>query len=153
MALTLRVHERRLIATQVGSLDWQDTDRAFDRCEEVLAARPEVSQLLLDLSEARLDMSPAEAAQLAEIVTLTFSRKITTAIVSPPQGEAFALVARYAGTLQDKGVRIRACKDRPEALAFLDTEGRKRSHMLGPAGRVIARWARAFQPGKAKRNP
>lgn len=119
MPLTLRVEETRLVAVQTGSLDWQDTDRAFDRCEEILNEHPEVTQLLLDLSEAKLVLTPGEAAELAEIVTLTFSRKIRTAIVSPPQTDACALVSAYAARLRDKGVPVSACETRAKALAYL----------------------------------
>lgn len=149
MPLSLDVQDTRLIAVQTGSLDWQDTDRAFDRCEAVLSDHPKVSQLLLDLSNARLNLTAAEAAQLAGIVTLTFSRRIRTAIVSPPEPEAFELVSGYAASLASRGVPVAACRSLEEACRFLDAATR-RSCRLGRVS-MVARLIGLFRRGRQRR--
>lgn len=118
MEFEIEIDGPRMIATQTGTLDWQDSDRAFARCEAVLTEHPEVTQLLLDLSRARIALSLSEASDLADLAILTFSRPLKTAILCPA-GNASRFIQPYVTALRDRGARVQAFDSLDQARAYL----------------------------------
>lgn len=119
MAFEIEIDGPRMIATQTGTLDWQDCDRAFALCESTLNEHSEVTQLLLDLRQARLALRAREAGNLAELATLTFSRPVKTAIVCPTDAAATRFLEKYVYALEKRGALARSFLSLEQARSYL----------------------------------
>lgn len=149
MAIEIDVRGARLVATQTGTVDWQDIERAFEACAAWLDRDSAITQILFDLRTARLELSGLEADQLAELVTATFPRPVTAAIVEPESACGRERVVQFAAKLDRLGLSIAICASLKGAAKYLRTveQSARPAALDGILGQVRIEIERILMPG------
>ncbi|TGY87933.1 hypothetical protein E5163_13560 [Marinicauda algicola] len=148
MAIDIQVRGVRLVATLAGAAGWQDIEEAFETCAAWLDRDAGIGQVLFDLRTARLGLSGVEADQLAELVTSTFPRPVTAAIVEPEALAGRERVVQFAAKLERLGLSVAICASLKGAVKYLRTvEQRPRPPALdGLLGQVKIEIERILMP-------
>jgi len=149
MSIEIHVRGMRLVATQTGTMDWQDIEDAFETCAAWLDRDPRLAQVLFDLRTARLDLTGLEADQLAELVTFTFPRPVTAAIVEPEALSGRERVVQFAAKLERLGLSVAICASLKGAASYLravEPAERRPAAMTGLLNQVKVEIERVLTP-------